>query len=176
VAGRETESLESIYTSHCLFVWRSLRRLGVVEAEVADAMQDVFLVVHRRIQDFERRSTIKTWLFGIAMRVASDYTRRNPRRLEDSLSDSFVESAGPSPIDQAVRSEAVNVLYALLGELSPEQRAVFILSELEQMSVPEIASAVDASVHTVTSRLKAARHRFEQELLRHRMRDQWRIR
>jgi RNA polymerase sigma-70 factor, ECF subfamily len=171
----EADSLEAIYSEHSLFVWRSLRRLGVSEEQVADAMQDVFLVVHRKIGDFEGRSTMRTWLFGISMRVASEYVRRDPRRREQSLANLSVASTGPSPVEHAARSEAVRLLYALLADLSPEQRATFILAELEQMSVPEIATSVDASVHTVTSRLKAARQRFEQGLLRHRTRDQWRM-
>jgi RNA polymerase sigma-70 factor, ECF subfamily len=175
-AQPEKGTVASVYDCHSLFVWRSLRRLGVADAEVADAVQDVFLVVQRRLADFERRSSLKTWLFGIAMRVASDYTRRSPRRREETIADIPMQAAGPSPAEHAARSEAVELLYALLQELTPDQRAAFILAELEQMSVTEIAAALDASVHTVTSRLKTARRRFEQGLLRHRTRDQWRIR
>lgn len=168
--------IESIYETHNLFVWRSLLRLGVAESDVPDALQDVFLVVHRRLGEFEQRSSIKTWLFGIAMRVASENARRNPRRREQELDASPIAESRPSPAEHAARSEAVELLYALLQELPEEQRAVFILSELEQMSTTEIAAALGRSVHTIVSRLKVARRRFEQGLSRHRSRDQWRIR
>lgn len=171
-----TVRLTAIYESQSAFVWRSLRRLGVVEAEVPDAMQDVFLVVHRRLSDFEQRSSLRTWLFGIAMRVASGYVRRNPRRREEPLTDLPLTGAEPNPAEHASRSEAVDLLYALLQELPAEQRATFILAELEQMSVPEIANAMNTNLHTATSRLKAARRRFEQGLLRHRQRDERRTR
>jgi RNA polymerase sigma-70 factor (ECF subfamily) len=67
-----------------------------------------------------------------------------------------------------VRSEAVSTLYKLLDELTPDQRAIFVLVELEEMNVPEAAAATGANVHTATSRLKAARQRFEAALRRHR--------
>jgi RNA polymerase sigma-70 factor, ECF subfamily len=175
-APQPSLAVEAIYEEHCRLVWRSLRRLGVSEAEVADAVQDVFLVVHRRLSDFEQRCAMKTWLFGIAMRIASNYNRRSPRRREAPLADLAIDGRGPSPVEHAARSEAIELLYVLLQELPAEQRATFILAELEQLSVNEIASAVGASAHTVASRLKAARRRFEQGLQRHRTRDQWRIR
>jgi RNA polymerase sigma-70 factor, ECF subfamily len=175
-APQASLAVGAIYEEHCLFVWRSLRRLGVSEAEVADAVQDVFLVVHRRLSDFEQRCAMKTWLFGIAMQIASEYVRRSPRRREERLADLAVEGSDPSPAEDAARSEAIELLYLLLQNLPAEQRAVFILAELEQMSIIEIASAVGASGHTIASRLKTARRRFEQGLQRHRTRDQWRIR
>ena len=107
----------------------------------------------------QARST-SSWLFVTDRREA--FTAR-----------SFSHAArGPaSAAAGAARSEAVTLLHRMLDELSPEQRAVFVLVELEQMSVAEAASAVSANIHTVTSRLKVARQRFEVALRRHRAAD-----
>ena len=70
--------------------------------------------------------------------------------------------------------EAVRTLHTILDELDDEKREVFVLAELEQMTVPEIADAVEANVNTVYSRLRAARREFDQAVLRHRAREQWR--
>lgn len=169
-------SFDQIYADYAQFVWRSLRRLGVAESQLSDAVQDSFLVVHRRLADFEGRSSIKTWVFGIAMRVASEYVRRRPIDRFQPLSEGVPDQNSRGPLDSATRAEAVRELELLLAEMSPEQRAVFILAELEQMTVGEIAIATGASPHTVASRLKASRARFEQSLERHRARDGWRFR
>jgi len=161
---------DSVYAAHARFVWRSLARLGVPEHQVADATQDVFVVVHRKLAQFEGRSSLRTWLFGIAMRVASDWERRARRHPSEPLVDNL-EDKTDMPFERAARSEAVTTLHRLLAELSAEQRAVFILVELEQMSVPEAAAAVESNVHTVTSRLKVARRKFEMVLQRFRAAD-----
>jgi RNA polymerase sigma-70 factor (ECF subfamily) len=160
-----------VYREYARFVWRSLSRLGVSPEHVADATQDVFVVVHRRLGAFEGRSSVRTWLFGIAMRVASDWARKARRHPSEPLMETLPDTYTDAPFDGAARSEALSTLYRLLDELSPDQRAVFILVELEQMSVNEAASAVSANVHTVTSRLKVARQRFEAALRRHRALD-----
>lgn len=162
---------ESVYREHARFVWRSLSRLGVLPEHVPDAMQDVFIVVYRKLPTFEGRSSVRTWLFGIAMRVASDWARRVRRHPSEPLLDTLQDNRENAPFERAARSEALNTLHRLLDELSPEQRAVFVLVELEQMSVAEAASAVSANIHTVTSRLKVARQKFEAALKRHRAAD-----
>lgn len=174
---RQAQELEAIYDEHFDFVWRSLRRLGVERSSLDDALQDVFLVVHRRLAEFERRSSLKTWLFGICLRVASDYLRRRRHRpLGTEPAPDLPDVGAPDPLEQAARGEAVAFLDAQLAALAPDKRAVFILSELEDMSCPEIAEAVGANVNTVMSRLKAARAEFEAAVKRHRARDrrnQW---
>jgi RNA polymerase sigma-70 factor (ECF subfamily) len=170
------QELEAIYDEYFDFVWRSLRRLGVGRSSLDDALQDVFLVVHRRLAQFEQRSSLKTWLFGICLRVASDYLRkRRHRTLGSEPPPDLADASSPDPLEQAARGEAVAFLDAQLAELDPDKRAVFILAELEDMSCPEIAEAVGANVNTVMSRLKAARTQFEAALKRHRARDrsQW---
>jgi len=166
-----TPALEAIYDEYFDFVWRSLRRLGIRAGLLEDALQDVFLVVHRRLAEFEQRSSLKTWLFGICLRVASDYARRSRSRPATTELLEVVDADAPDPLEQAARSEAVEFLDAQLWALDPDKRAVFILGELEGMSGPEIAEAVGANVNTVMSRLKAARAQFEAAVRRHQARD-----
>jgi RNA polymerase sigma-70 factor (ECF subfamily) len=168
--------LELVYDEYFDFVWRSLQRLGTGPSSLDDALQDVFIVVHRRLGDFEGRSTLKTWLFGICMRVAGDYARRGKQlRLAPEGDADVVDLGAGDPLEQAARSEAVEFLYAQLAELDEDKRAVFILAELEDMSCAEIAVAVGANVNTVTSRLKAARAAFEAAVRRHHARDRHKL-
>ncbi len=161
---------DAIYREHFAFVWRNLRRLGVAESHVEDAAQEVWVVVHRRLREFEGRSSMRTWLFGIAMRTASDHRRWRRRKDPRDRSDEVdaVPSAAPSPEALTERAQQARVLDALLDELPEERRVVFMLAELEQMSSPEIALAVGAPLNTVYSRLRVARVEFEAAAQRYR--------
>ncbi|HEY3495189.1 MAG TPA: sigma-70 family RNA polymerase sigma factor [Polyangiaceae bacterium] len=174
VPGTASPVFEAVYAENAEFVWRSLARLGVPESTLPDALQEVFLVAYTKLGEFEGRSSVRTWLFGIAMRVASRAARQRRRRPVEPLPDTLPADPRDIPFEAAARSEAVVVLYRLLDELSPDQRAVFVLVELEQMSVPEAAEAVQANLNTVTSRLKTARKKFEAGLRRHRAKSDWR--
>jgi RNA polymerase sigma-70 factor, ECF subfamily len=169
-AAREASvaDFDAIYAGYAQFVWRALARFGVPSEHMADATQDVFMVVHRRLGEFEQRSSVKTWLFGIAARVARGYARTARRRPSEPLPAGLPDGRVEAPFEQAARSEAVALLYQLLEKLSADQRAVFVLVELEQLSLPEAAAALDTNLHTATSRLKAARRQFEAALRRHR--------
>ena len=161
-------TFDEAYATSARSVWRARARLGVPEEHLADATQDVFLVVLRQLDRFEGRSSLNTWLFGIALRVASDYRRRLRKVAKtEPLPETLQDERGDDPFECAVRSEAVATLYRLLDELSEEQRAVFVFVELEELSVREAAEAVGANLHTVVSRLKTARQKFESALLRH---------
>ena len=165
-------TFDRVYDRWFDFVWRSVRRLGVPEASVDDAVQDVFVVVHRKLCEFEGRSSIKTWLFGIAMRVAKDQRRAASRRgPTEPLRESLVDAPCGCPMESAAQNEAVRLLHTLLDDLDDEKRAVFVMSELEQMSVPEIAETLDINVNTVYSRLRAARTAFEKAVARHKLRE-----
>ena len=156
---------DEVYVEHFAFVWRSVRRLGVLPSAVDDVVQETFLVVHRRLAEFEGRSSMKTWLFSIVLHAARDHKRslrRKPAQLGGSAPmDPRVERvsdmASRGPHERAVERQAVERLHAILDELDDERREVFVLSELEGMTVPEIAEAVEANVNTVYSRLRAAR-------------------
>jgi RNA polymerase sigma-70 factor (ECF subfamily) len=161
-----------LYDAHFDFVWRSLRRLGVPLSVLDDAAQEVFLVALRRHAEFEGRSALKTWLFGIAWNIARSLAR-SPVRREEALPDA-VASDELGPAEAAARSEAIRALYELLDELESERRAVFVMAELEELSAPEIAEITGTPINTVYSRLRAARVDFDAALRRRRARDDWR--
>ncbi len=178
---------EDVYSEHFAFVWRSVRRLGIDMSAVDDVVQDVFLVAHRRMDDFEARSSMKTWLFGIALRVVRDHRRtlkRKPAQLGGAAAvetdvDGVHDASARGPLDHVTEREAARTLHSLLDELDDDKRAVLVLAELEQMTVPEIAEAVEANVNTVYSRLRAARRELDEAVARYRAREaqkQWRSR
>jgi RNA polymerase sigma-70 factor, ECF subfamily len=177
-------TFDQIYDECFAFVWRTVRRLGIIDAGVDDVVQDVFLVVHRRLADFEGRSSIKSWLFGIAVHAVRD-ARRTLRRKPGNLGGlarsgddpAMVADADANGPHQALeQSEAVARLHAILDAMNDDRREVFVLAELEEMSVPDIADAVGANVNTVYSRLRAARADFEKGVARMHANDGWRSR
>ena len=148
-----------------------LMLLGVPLAALSTEPAGIAARIRARLASFEGHSSMRTWLFGIAMRVASDWARRIRRHPSEPLCETLQDARENAPFERAARSEALSTLHRLLDELSPDQRAVFVLVELEQMSVGEAANAVSANIHTVTSRLKVARQKFEAALRRHRAAD-----
>lgn len=156
-----------VYDEHFAFVWRSMRRLGVPDRLLDDAAQDVFIVVHRRLAEFEGRSSLKSWLFAIARRVAHDHRRRIGRKERtEELPETLVDPRSVTPAHDAERAQAVRTLHEILGSMDDDKREVFVLAELEQMTVPEIADAIGANVNTVYSRLRVARTAFDQAVQR----------
>lgn len=176
-------AFDVVYEDHFDFVWRSMGRLGVDPSAVEDAAQDVFVIAHRRLAEFQGRSSIKTWLFGIALRVAHDYRRAARRKRSHGFvpeaevdTTEVADEVAPSPLEAATRGQAVARLHAILAELDEDRRAVFILAELEQMQAPEIAEAVGVNLNTVYTRLRAARQKFNEAVERYKARDAWRQR
>ncbi len=164
---------EQLYDTHFRFVWRNLRRMGVGDDVLEDATQDVFLTVHQRWDSYDpRRARVETWLFGILIRVASYYRRTVRRRLarivpwsREGTRESMVPgSEGPAEV--VAKKQAVVLLDRLLDELAPEKRAVLVLVDVEQCSVPEAAEALGINVNTAYWRLRQARAGFERALLR----------
>jgi RNA polymerase sigma-70 factor (ECF subfamily) len=169
-------SFEEIYDRHADMVWRSLRRLGLDDASAEDALQEVFMVVHRRIGEFEGRSSLQTWLFGIIIFVVRNHKRSLRRRRTDASDegraalDEVRVDERSHPDEQADRTRAVKILYDLLDRLGDDQREVFVMAELEQMKGTEIAAATGVNLNTVYARLNAARQQFEQGVARLRAR------
>jgi RNA polymerase sigma-70 factor (ECF subfamily) len=169
-----TWTFDEVYDEHFPFVWRSVRRLGVVDSAVDDVVQDVFLVVHRRLGSFAGTGAMKSWLFGIALRVVKDLRRtlrRKPAQLggrgsTDDDVDSVADRASNNPHESLAKAEAVKLLHVALDAMPDERKEVFILAELEQMTVPEIAEAIGVNVNTTYSRLRAARADFERAATR----------
>jgi RNA polymerase sigma-70 factor (ECF subfamily) len=165
-APDEREVLSAIYREHFAFVWRSLRRLGAPEHALEDATQDVFLVAARRIDEFEGRSSIRTWLFGIAMRVVRTQRRTTWRhqRKVDALATASPETSGGDPMAQR---DAQRLLLTLLDQLDDDKRVVYVLAELEGMTAVEIAEGLGANVNTIYTRLRAARQQLRAAAAEH---------
>jgi RNA polymerase sigma-70 factor (ECF subfamily) len=160
-------TLAEVYEAQFDFVWRSARRLGVGTLHVDDVVQEVFLVVHRRLCEFEGRSSLRTWLFGITRRVVGDHRRSARRKPAEPLGSIEPADLGPGADVRMSREQDARLLHSILDELDEEKREVFVLAELEQMSGPEIADALDVNLNTVYARLRAARAAFEQAVARH---------
>ena len=168
--------LREVYRSHFPFVWRTVSRLGVASGSVDDVVQEVFIVVHRRLSEFEGRSSLKTWIFGIVRRVVADHRRSAARRLktEDVTIESFHDESGLRPDEALAEEEAFQLLNRVLDQLDEEKREVFILTEFEQITMAEIAEMLDINPNTISSRLRSARRDFEAALARQTTRDEWR--
>lgn len=157
----QRERFHALYREYFDFVFRNLRRLGVPAHSIDDALQEVYLVVLRRIGEYREGSQPKAWLFAIVLRVAGNYRRAQRRRGDVvPLLESAERSAAPNPFELAARAEARRVLRDFLDTLSEAKRAVFVMAELEQMTAPEIASALSMNLNTVYSRLQATRSDF----------------
>ena len=166
--GRSTRgpTTEQVFAEHAHYVWRLLRWLGVAERDLEDVCQEVFVVVHRRLADFEGRSSVRTWLYGICIRTASDYRRRAHRRHESTVAVPIDEGA-PGDQDHAVQcQQALSLLDRALSELDDGQRATYVLYELGDCSMGEIARILDCPVQTGYSRLRVARDRVDRAVRR----------
>ncbi|MES1186585.1 MAG: sigma-70 family RNA polymerase sigma factor [Myxococcales bacterium] len=167
--------LESIHDLHADFVWCSLQRLGVRPADLEDALQEVFVVVYRKLASFDGSSRLTTWLFGISMRVASAYRRKAYRRRERTVVD-MEATAGASPFDgpedALVERQSRQRLTEVLDELEPARRAIFVMFEIESIGCPEIAEQLGLPIGTVYSRLGAARVDFSKAAARLRRREE----
>jgi RNA polymerase sigma-70 factor (ECF subfamily) len=166
--GQQPLAFKVIYTRHFRNVWRSLRRLGVRDAQLDDAAQDVFLVVHKKLDGFDGRS-LRGWLYAIMVRVASDYRRTTVQGRSAPLTEA-VQDVSPGPAEVSELNESVRLLHTLLGELDDRKREVFVLGELEQLSAPEIAEVLGVNLNTVYARQRAARQQFDAALKRHQQR------
>lgn len=148
----------ALYAEYATLVRRVLRTHGVAAPCLEDATQDVFLVVFRRYDDFVPVASYKTWLFAIAVRVARDHRRRLGRKGGlVSLQEGDVPCRRSDPHAAAVAAQALVAINHRLEGLAREQREVFILAELEDLSAPEIAKRLSLKLNTVYSRLRSAR-------------------
>jgi RNA polymerase sigma-70 factor (ECF subfamily) len=152
-----------VFQQHLPFVWRVLRSMGAPPADLDDLCQDVFVIVHRRLAEFEGRSSLSSWLYAICWRVWQDQRRRAYRRRERSTATPPEGVATFTPGDAAAQSEAVVMLTAILDRMDADKRAVFVLYEIEQMGMKEVAAAMDCPLQTAYTRLHAARDQVRRE-------------
>ncbi len=156
----------ALFREHAPFVWRVLRRHGVAERDLADLCQEVFIVVLRKLPEFRGEASVRTWIYGIAARVASGHRKLARVRREQATDDFSHEVDARTPEGHAVARGALDTLEQALRTVSEEQREAFILFELEGMTVHEVAAAVACPHGTAFSRIKAARAAIEAHLKR----------
>ncbi len=150
--------LERMFNDHHDFIWRLVRRLGLSPGSADDAAQHVFLVAAERLSDIKLGSE-RSFLFGTALRVARSQSRSDRRWVLEEDMDSRRSEAG-RPEDLADQHRALDLMQRILGGMTLDLRTVFILSELEGMTMPEVAALVEIPVGTAASRLRRAREAF----------------
>jgi RNA polymerase sigma-70 factor, ECF subfamily len=159
-----------VYDDYFAFVWRLAANRGVPARALEDVVQEVFIVVHRKLPEFEGRSSLRTWLAAIVRRVIADYVKKRGNRPAGdeplAAEPPALALEGVSPAEQLERKAALELLDALLAKMSEEQREVFVLHELEHMSGAEIAELTASNENTVWTRLRAARRIFQDGVAR----------
>jgi RNA polymerase sigma-70 factor (ECF subfamily) len=166
----EPISFSEVYEGYFEFVWRAAANRGIPAASLDDVAQEVFIVIARKLPEFEGRSSIRTWVASIVRRVIADFVRKRGNRPsgDESLEH---EPAGPVVTSAELeRKAAVELLDVLLERMSEEQREVFVLHELEELSGAEIAELTNTNENTVWTRLRAARRIFQEGVSRNRAR------
>ena len=162
---RTKASFDVVYSTYVEFVWRSAQRLGVDESAADDVVQQVFLIVYQSLDAFKWRSTLKTWLFGILLRVVRDHwrtiRRKSPHLAHESVDPDLVADGAPKPDEALSRAEASRMIDLLLDSLERDKRVVFVMAELEGMTATAIGVATGLAPNAVYSRLRAARVDFE---------------
>jgi RNA polymerase sigma-70 factor (ECF subfamily) len=154
----EQLTFEAVYSEHFAFAWRTARALGVPSALIDDAVQEVFIVINRRLCDYRPTASVRSWVFGVVRRVAKDFRRSDKRRGRMvEVNDEHLGSSIGNPYTAATHSQALRIVEDFADTLDDERRELFVLSELERMPTPEVASALDLNINTVYSRLKALR-------------------
>jgi RNA polymerase sigma-70 factor (ECF subfamily) len=161
---------ESIYRQYFDFVWSSVRRLGVSPAATDDIVQEVFIVIHARLHTLERPEALRSWIYGIVRRTVSGHHRS--RRVKEASGAALAvepdtQPQPRTPLDLVEQNAKVQLLFSLLEGIDEAKREVFMMAELDELTVPEIAEILEIPLNTAYSRLRAARQAFEQALVRH---------
>lgn len=161
------ESFSALFEAHQAFVQRVLRRYGVADGDLADACQDVFVVVHRKLDEFEGRAAFRTWLYAISRRTAFGYHRRGFCHREQAWAPERETADGAaSQFEALARKRAALVLESALESLSVSKREVYVLHDLEERAMPEVAQMLGCPVQTAYARLYAARRELHGSLRR----------
>lgn len=152
-------TFQEIFRGEIAFVWRVLRRHGVPRRDLEDVTHEVFLVVHRRLASFDPHRPLRPWLLGIAFRCAAAFRRRSSHRMEEPTGAEMDAEPDTEPLadEQLERQEERASLWRALDALPVERRAVVTLHDIEEVPIPEIATALDVPLATAYSRLRVGR-------------------
>jgi RNA polymerase sigma-70 factor (ECF subfamily) len=175
--GLVQAGFDAIYEGMVDFVWNVVCRMGVPRADAEDVVQEVFVTVYRRLGEFEGRARLKTWVFTITAHLVQHYFRTHARKPGDRATAkgteiyALVDQRENGPANEVERRERHDALDLVLDQLDEAKRLVFVLAELEQLTLVEIGDIVGANPNTVATRLRAARQAFEKALARFQMRE-----
>ncbi|HTM43549.1 MAG TPA: sigma-70 family RNA polymerase sigma factor, partial [Polyangiaceae bacterium] len=137
--------------------------------------QETFLVIHRKLPTFEGRASLRTWIAAVARNTALEFSRRKRNQiLSNEIDPDAAQSAAPTPVEQLEAAAAAKLLDRFLDEMPEEQRDVFVLAEVEEMTANEIAEVLETNPNTVRTRLRAARMSLNASLARYRAQERWR--
>ena len=162
-------SFQAVYRQYFNFVWSSARRFGVPPDAMDDLVQEVFIVIHAKLPGLERPDLLRSWIYGVVRRTASNYRRAlRTQTAAGILTGAYgeVESPEPTPFEYLKTNSELELLATLLAELDEPKREVFTLVELDELTVPEAAEALQIPLNTAYSRLRAARQAFEAAVAR----------
>lgn len=154
-------SFRELYERHFAFTWRCLRHLGVPDAQLDDAVQEVWIAAHRRLADFEGRADIKTWLFGIAINVQRNQHRSERRWAGFVPLTPALVSPAADPSQEREGREAWALVQKFVGSLDDVRRAIFVGALLEGLSPAETAAATGLDVPTIYHRVRSLRRSFQ---------------
>lgn len=159
IAGRPT--LNEIYQRESGYVWSTLRRLGVQSRDLEDLMHDTFIVVNRRLCDFDSSRPVRPWLYGIAMRIAAD-ARKSARNRREQLSSELPESVSqePGPAEEVSAQQNRKLVLAALNQLEFKHRVIFVMHDINEHTLAEAAATLETPMATLYSRLRVAREHF----------------
>jgi RNA polymerase sigma-70 factor (ECF subfamily) len=158
--SRSPPDLGAIFDENFDYVWATMRRLGVREADREDLVHEVFLKVHARLADYDGTRPLRPWLFGFAYRVAADH-RRLARHKVEVLGDPTEAVASNLPADQRIEAtEARELLLAALDSLALDRRAILVMHDLDEVPMPQVAELIDVPLNTAYSRLRLAREQL----------------
>lgn len=163
-AQRPPADVGALYDRHAEVVFRNLHRLGVRSADVPDLLQETFLVVHRRWQEYDEQRPIEGWLWGIAVGLVRNYRKRAFRRTESEAVEPHTEENPEAALERARKRRDIE---DAIDALDPEKRAVFVMFEIEGLSGKAISESLGVPVGTVHSRLFAARRELAAALQLH---------
>jgi RNA polymerase sigma-70 factor (ECF subfamily) len=168
---RALPPFSEIYKQYLDFVWSSVKHLGVSGAAIDDVVQEIFIVISAKLHTVQQPDSLRSWIYGVVRRTVSGHRRaRKPDERPGAVQAVELEQslvAGPATPHEVVEHQAqLELLASLLAELDEPKREVFMLAELQEMPVPEIAEALDLPLNTAYSRLRAARAAFEAGLAR----------
>lgn len=179
-APLEVPPFESIYAQYFAFVWSSARCFGVKVSAMDDVVQEIFMVIHRKLGTLRQPESLRSWIYSIVRRTATDYHRtersQNAADVVLALHAETQKETQPTPQELTEQSEATALLLGLLSELDAPKREVFILVEVHGMTAPEISEGWGIPLNTVYTRLRAARVAFDAALHRKIAREKGRAR